>query len=68
MSHWYAGGPADEVEVEVAPGRLSDLVADAHLHVGDRYLVAASDGAVTGCGYTGPAGGTLQALYDRAFG
>jgi hypothetical protein len=38
------------------------------LRVGRDYLVAASDGNLTGCGFSGPATPQLQKLYDRAFG
>jgi hypothetical protein len=69
VSRWYAGGPTDSVEVTVAgsPG-LAELVHAADLKVGREYLVAASDGNVTGCGFSGPASARLQKLYDRAFG
>ena len=69
VDHWYVGGPTDTATVTVAPRRsISELVRAADLEVGHDYLVAASEGNVTGCGYTGPARGDLQRLYDRAFG
>jgi hypothetical protein len=50
-----------------SPG-LTELVHAADLKVGREYLMAASDGNVTGCGFSGPASARLQKLYDRAFG
>ena len=47
---------------------LAQLVQSADLTVGSDYLVSATGGNVTGCGFTGPASGKLQKLYDRAFG
>jgi hypothetical protein len=72
VDHWYAGGPTDTAEItaKTASTRspLAELVQAAHLKVGGDYLVAAGDGNVLGCGFTGPATGQLQRLYDRAFG
>src|SRR5262249_15021791 len=65
---WYAGGPTDVAEVATSPTALGGLVRAAHLRVGDEYLVSASHGIVTSCGFTGPARGQLQDLYDGAFG
>jgi hypothetical protein len=68
VSHWYAGGPTDVVKVAITPRGIPEMVQAADLTVGHDYLVAASDGIVTGCGFTGPVTGHLQQLYDRAFG
>ena len=68
VDHWYAGGPTDSVKVSATGPRLADLVRAADLHVGGEYLVSATGGMVTACGFTGPATGDLQQLYDRAFG
>lgn len=68
VGHWYAGGPTDLAKVTAARDPMAELVGAADLTVGRDYLVAASDGVVTGCGFTGPAAGDLQRLYDRAFG
>jgi len=67
-SHWYAGGPTDLVKVKLMPRGIAETVQAADLTVGHDYLVAASDGNVTGCGFTGQATRSLQRLYDRAFG
>jgi hypothetical protein len=69
VDHWYVGGPTDTVTVTMAPDRsIAEMVQVGDLSIGHAYLVAAVDGQVTGCGFTGPAGGSLQKLYDRAFG
>lgn len=68
VTQWYAGGPTRLAKVSAAPTPLAGLVQDAHLRVGGDYLVAASDGVVTGCGVTAPATTSRQRLYDRAFG
>jgi hypothetical protein len=68
VTRWYAGGPTDVAEVATSPTALDDLVRSARLRVGEEYLVSATDGTVASCGFTGPARGHLQDLYDEAFG
>jgi hypothetical protein len=68
VGRWYAGGPTDTAKVSAAAPSFSELVRSADLTVGERYLVAATGGNVTGCGFSGPASSPLQRLYDRAFG
>ena len=69
VTHVYSGAPTDLVEV----GQLEDvsegLVGDNNQFVlGERYLVASSEGRVLTCGYSGTASAPgLQAFYDRAF-
>lgn len=68
-THWYAGGPTDEVTVQFVPGGLPETLQARTLAVGHDYLVAAGDGFVRGCGLTGPASSPkLLRLYDQAFG
>jgi hypothetical protein len=68
VARWYAGRPTDIVRVALTPRGIPEMVQAAELTVGHVYLVAANGGTVTGCGFTGLAGGSLQELYDRAFG
>jgi hypothetical protein len=68
ITHWYAGGPTDTAEVAAPSSQLGDLVQAADLQVGHTYLVAAHDGTVTSCGFTGPARRHLLDLYGQAFG
>jgi hypothetical protein len=68
VSRWYAGAPTEVAEVDASPTALADLVQAADLTVGGDYLVSANRGAVTACGFTGPARGHLLDLYGHAFG
>jgi len=67
VTHWYAGGPADVAAVTAPATDLSDLEHAADLRVGGDYLVSATHGTVTACGFTGPARGHLLDLYGQAF-
>jgi hypothetical protein len=65
VDHWFKGGPTDLARV-TAP-LLGELVDSARFSVGHEYLVSAQRGQVTACGFSGPATGSLAALYQRAF-
>ncbi|MGA8246092.1 MAG: hypothetical protein WB797_04245 [Nocardioides sp.] len=67
VEHWFKGGPTDLARVSAPPSQLSSLVSAVRLRVGGSYLLAAHDGIVTECGFTGPDTGRLAALYSRAF-
>lgn len=63
----FAGEVADRVTVP----QVDELSSDFSLvpfAVGDRYLVTATDGAVTGCGLSGANTAELRAIYAEAFG
>lgn len=66
-SRFYAGAATDLVKVEAAPAEMQALVGATEFQEGGRYLVSASDGRVTVCGFTGPFTPELAALYDEAF-
>ena len=68
VTHWYRGGPTDTAKITATPSNLATLVQAADLTARGEYLVTASGGTVLACAFTGPAGGHLQTLYDRAFG
>jgi hypothetical protein len=68
VDDWFTGGPTDLAKVSAPSQRLAPFVGGADLKVGGRYLVAARDGVVTGCGFSGPDSPARSALYDRAFG
>jgi hypothetical protein len=68
VSHWYLGGDADQVTVQAPPADLQALVLAADFKVGQRYLVSATGGSVTVCGFTAPYSAELAAMYDEAFG
>ncbi|VXA94272.1 hypothetical protein [Nocardioides sp. AX2bis] len=64
---WFRGGEATSVEVDPVDDRLRRLLLAPEFVEGDTYLVSASGGSVTLCGFSGEADPRLRALYDRAF-
>lgn len=67
VTQWYAGGPTDVAEVTAPAPDLGALEQAADLQVGGDYLVSATHGTVTACGFSGPARGHLLDLYGQAF-
>lgn len=68
VDHWYKGGSADEVDLALSqsPNAVNEFgVAFQNDH---RYLVSATNGTVTGCGYTGEYSAELAADFAEAFG
>lgn len=65
---FYAGEETETVTVEAPAEALQQLLVAVDFEVGETYLVSASDGQVTLCGFTGPATPELEALYAEAFG
>ena len=63
---WFAGEPTDVVEV-TAPDYAQTDIPYVEFQVGDRYLVSASDGQVTVCGFSGAYSDDLAAIYAEAF-
>ena len=66
-TRFYAGSPTDVVKVSAPPADLRALIGATEFEKGGRYLVSATDGTVTVCGFSGPWSADLAALYDRAF-
>ena len=66
-SHFYAGEATDLVTVEAPPSDLQALVGAVKFEPGQRYLVSATDGRLTVCGFSGPYTEGLSALYAEAF-
>lgn len=64
---WYAGTRTDLVEVSLPPDDLSMLIGVVQPEVGQRYLVAATDGWLAPCGMSGPYDPDLEELYVEAF-
>lgn len=64
---FYAGGPADEVEVAQTSKSVRDLVLGVRFREGGRYLVAANDGEVMVCGFSGAYDAGLADLYEETF-
>jgi len=67
-TRWYAGEPTDLVRVQSPPESLKYAVGAVDFRDGRRYLVSATGGRLSVCGFTGPYSPDLAALYQRAFG
>jgi hypothetical protein len=68
VEEWYAGGDgSDAVTVTTPSNSLQDLLMAVDFQEGKSYLVSATDGRVTLCGFTAEQNPELQALYDEAF-
>jgi hypothetical protein len=67
VSHWYAGDPTDLVRVQAPADVLQRLVGAVDFEDGGRYLVSATGGRVTVCGFSAPYSADLAAMYDQAF-
>ena len=64
---FFAGRATDRVEV-VAPSESQQaLIGGVALEEGSRYLLAAVEGRVLGCGLSGPAEPELAEMYAEAF-
>lgn len=68
IEHWYRGSDVDEVTIAVPAGQTSAALDGVDFRAGERYLVAATDGTVNGCGFSGPATPQLEGAYADAFG
>ncbi|MGQ0463905.1 MAG: hypothetical protein ACT4QG_01170 [Sporichthyaceae bacterium] len=66
VDRWYSGGDAERVTVSVPPDG-SELSPWFEFVVGQRYLISADQGAVNGCGFSGPATPELTKTFDEAF-
>jgi len=67
VDHWYKGGNADQVNL-ATPGDSNALREIAvNFEDGQRYLVSADDGVVSGCGYTAAYSTDLAQDFAKAF-
>ncbi len=64
---FYAGEETDLVTVSQPDGDLQVLLSGVEFEEGGRYLVSATDGQVTLCGFSAPYSDQLAAVYDEAF-
>jgi len=64
--HWYKGGDADVVTLH-APSAAVLLEGGITFAEGERYLVTATSGTVSSCGFSGPWTEEMAAAYDEAF-
>ena len=67
VDQWYTDGDAATVTVDAPSKDLQDLLMAVDFQEGASYLVSASDGRVTLCGFTGAETPELQSIYDEAF-
>ena len=63
----FKGEEVDAVTVAAPAGDLQDLVLAVDFEQGRTYLVSSLDGQVSVCGLSGPTGGLLDDLYQRAY-
>jgi hypothetical protein len=66
-THFYTGEETDRVTVEAPSADLQALIGAVQFEEGGRYLVSATDGNLTVCGFSGPYTDNLAALYAEAF-
>ncbi len=66
VDRWYAGGTASLVRLETI-GDAQALLGGFSYDVGSSYLLTASDGTLSYCGYSGPSTPELEASFERAF-
>ena len=66
-SHWYAGDETDLVRVQAPSEDMQQLVSAVKFEDGGRYLVSATDGQVTVCGFSAEYSDSLAAIYAEAF-
>lgn len=64
---WYAGDPTDTVEVQAPSADMQQLLSAVSFEQGGRYLVSATDGQVTLCGFSAAYSDDLAAIYTQAF-
>ena len=67
VDQWYAGDEAATVTVATPSKDLQDLLMAVDFQEGRSYLVSATGGRVTLCGFTAEDDPQLRALYDEAF-
>ena len=72
VDRWYHGTAsqqhADMVTLAVPGPGTSAALDGVQFTRGGQYLIAATDGTVNGCGFSGPADRQLRAAYAEAFG
>lgn len=68
VAHWYAGGETDQVVVQTPAKGMVELGFGTEFEEGGTYLVSATDGRVTLCGFTAEASPELEQLYEEAYG
>ena len=67
VTHWYVGGTAQVVTLANSTSPTVTTEGGTDFAVGKDYLVSASEGTVSSCGFSGPATPELQQVYTEAF-
>ena len=67
-SQWYAGESTDSVVVTAPSEQMQQVASAVAFEAGGRYLVSATDGQVSLCGFSAAYDDGLAAIYDQAFG
>lgn len=68
VDRWYRGGDADQVVLEHSGAATQVALDGVDFQQDQRYLVSASDGTVSTCGYSGPWTEDFAAQFAQAFG
>jgi len=68
VTHWYAGGTAQVITLSTPGANTSVALDGVTFRAGKDYLVSATDGTVTSCGYSGEASPALEQAYTSAYG
>jgi hypothetical protein len=66
-SEVFRGDVAEQVQVTAPSADLAELLSAVSFQVGGSYLVSATDGQVTLCGFSAADTPELRALYQQAF-
>lgn len=66
-SRWYEGEETDRVVVTPPSAAMVELGYGVAFEEGATYLVSASDGQVTLCGFTAESSAELERLYEKAY-
>jgi hypothetical protein len=69
VDHWYKGGDADEVTVAAPASDQPNPVLEGGVDYqqGQKFLISATDGTVSSCGYSGPASPDFEKSFEQAF-
>lgn len=67
-TRFYAGDETDLVVVQAPGPDMAALLSAVTFEEGGRYLVAATDGQVTLCGFSAAYSDSLAGVYEQAFG
>lgn len=67
VTRWFRGEPTDLVTIEEASPEMRLALSGVEFELGERYLVSATDGQVTLCGFSAPYDKELADLFAQAY-